>query len=136
MVLPTIIRTTEEALKSVDGTYREGALSFGVSKFYLIRTILLPCAMPGILVSVILSIGRIIGESAALLFTSSIAFDMPLNVIGHMFNSGATLTVQLYLYATEGNAPPGIPFAIASIIMILVFVLNMVAMSVAKMIRK
>ncbi len=136
MVLPTLIRTTEESLNSVDKTYREAAMSYGVSKFYLIRTILLPCAMPGILAGTILSIGRIVGESAALLYTSSIAFDMPMSLSSHIMESGATLTVQLYLYATEGSAPVGIPFAIASILMIMVFGLNILAARTARMIRK
>ncbi len=136
MVLPTLTRTTEESLKSVEKSYREGAMSYGVSKFYLIKTILIPCAMPGILAGTILSIGRIVGESAALLFTASIAFDMPINVLSHIMESGATLTVQLYLYATEGNAPQGIPYALASILMIIVFFLNLTATLVAKVMKK
>lgn len=136
MVLPTLIRTTEESLKSVDKTYREGAMSFGVSRLYLIRTILIPCAMPGILAGTILSIGRIVGESAALLYTSSIAYDMPINWGSHIMESGATLTVQLYIYATEGSAPIGVPFAIASILMIIVFILNMLAAGTAKLMKR
>ena len=136
MVLPTLIRTTEESLKSVDKTYREAAMSYGVSRFYLIRTILIPCAMPGILAGTILSIGRIVGESAALLYTSSIAYDMPINWAGHIMESGATLTVQLYLYATEGSAPIGVPFAIASILMIVVFALNLTATGAARLMKK
>lgn len=136
MVLPTLIRTTEESLKSVEKSYREGAMSYGVSKFYLIKTILIPCAMPGILAGTILSIGRIVGESAALLFTSSIAFDMPINIASHVMESGATLTVQLFLYATEGNAPQGVPYALASILMIIVFFLNLTATLAAKAMKK
>lgn len=136
MVLPTLIRTTEESLKAVDKSYREGAVSFGVSRFYLIRTILIPCAMPGILAGTILSIGRIVGESAALLYTSSIAYDMPMGIGSHIMESGATMTVQLYLYATEGSAPIEIPFAIASILMIVVFLLNMAAAGASKLMKK
>lgn len=126
MCLPVVIRTTEESLIAVDKTYREAAISMGVNKLYIIRTILLPCAIPGIVTAIILSIGRMVGESAALLCTSGTAYDMPQGVLSHVGSSGATLTVQLYQCFTE--RPPGMtdetPFAIAAILMIIVFVLN------------
>jgi phosphate transport system permease protein len=138
IVLPVIIRTTEESLKSVDATYREAAISMGVNKLYVIRTILLPCAMPGILTAVILSIGRMVGESAALLATSGTAYEMPKTLLTHMKDSGATLTVQLYQCFTE--RPPGMtnetPFAIAAILILLVLVLNLFATIFAGLLRR
>lgn len=141
MVLPTMIRTTEESLMAVDATYREAAVSMGVSKFYIIKTLLVPCAMSGILTATILSIGRMIGETAALLYTSSIADTMPVisslkDVFLHAMNSGATLTVQMYLYGSEGGVPDGIIYALASVLIIIVFVLNMSVTAFAKRFKK
>ncbi len=138
IVLPIIMRTTEESLKAVDLSYREAALSMGVNKLYTIRTILLPCAIPGIITAVILSIGRMVGESAALLCTSGTAYEMPTNILGHLNSSGATLTVQLYQCFTE--RPPGMteqtPFAIAAILMLIVLFLNLMTYIVGKKLRK
>jgi len=138
IVLPVIIRTTEESIKSVDVSYREAAMSLGVNRLHIIKTILLPCAIPGILTAVILSIGRMVGESAALLATSGTAYNMPNSVLSHINDSGATLTVQLYQCFTE--RPPGMtantPLAIAAVLMILVFVLNMSATAIASAFRK
>ena len=96
MVLPTIIRTTQEALRTVPVGYREGAAGLGASKWHMIRTILIPCCKNGIITSLILSIGRIVGESAALIFTAGIATNLPVNIFTHMKTSGATIAVQLY----------------------------------------
>jgi len=138
IVLPIIIRTTEESLKSVDLTYREAALSMGVNKLYIIRTILLPCAMPGIIAAVILSIGRMVGESAALLCTSGSNYQMPVNILSNYKNSGATLTVQLYTCFSERPAgmTDNTPFAIAAVLMIIVLVLNISTYIVGKKLRK
>lgn len=141
MVLPTMIRTTEESLMAVDATYREAAVSMGVSKFYTIKTLLVPCAMAGILAATILSIGRMVGETAALLYTSSIADTMPVisslkDVFLHAMDSGATLTVQMYLYGSEGGVPDGIIYALASVLIIIVFVLNMSVTAFAKRLKK
>ena len=95
MILPLITRTTQEALKTVPDSYRHGALGIGATKWYMIRTILLPSAMPGIITGVILAIGRIVGESAALLFTAGSGYYLPKNLFGKIFESGGTLTIQL-----------------------------------------
>ena len=95
MILPVIVRTTQEALKTVPNEYREGALGIGTTKWHMIRTIILPGALPGIITAIILAIGRIVGESAALLFTSGIGSNMPTNFFGPTLQSGAPLTVQL-----------------------------------------
>lgn len=124
IVLPTIIRTTQESLKTVPASYREGALALGSGKFYLIKTILIPCSLQGIVTSVILSIGRIIGESAALIFTAGIGYSMPRNLFSHIFKSGASLTVQLYQYATRGESLD-ICFAIATILIIIILIINL-----------
>ncbi len=127
MVLPLIIRTTQEALKTVPPSYREGALGIGATKWYTIRTILLPSAMRGIMTAVILSIGRIVGESAALIFTAGIGTVLPKTFMGylsHGANSGATLTVQLYQYAGRGEND--VAFGIAAVLIIIVFIINMI----------
>lgn len=131
MVLPTIIRTTQEALKSVPSIYREGALGLGSTKLYMIRTILIPSSLPGILTAVILSIGRIVGESAALIFTSGLGYALPKGFFQHINSSGATLTVQLYQYAVRGEKLE-IPFAIASILIIVVLIINLSTKAIAK----
>ena len=97
MVLPLITRTTQGALKTVPDSYRSGALGIGATKWYMIRTILLPSAMPGIVTGVILAIGRIVGESAALLFTAGSGYLLAKDFFGKIFESGGTLTIQLYL---------------------------------------
>ena len=136
IVLPTIIRTTEEALQQVNPTYREAAHSLGASKFHMIRTILLPNAFPGIFVAIILSIGRVVSESAALLYTAGVDYMMPTDYAGHVIEPGAGLTVQLFLYATEGNAPSWVPYSIAAVLMILVFVINLAANIIAGLYQK
>lgn len=136
IVLPTMIRTTEEALLQVNPTYREAAFSLGASKLHIIRTILLPCALPGIVVAVILSIGRIVSESAALLYTAGVDYVMPSSITGHVMEPGAGLTVQLYLYATEGSSPEWVPYAMAAILMLLVFVINLASNIIAGLFKK
>ena len=103
MILPIITRTTQEALKTVPDSYRTGALGIGATKWYMIRTILLPSAMPGILRGVNLAIGRIVGESAALLFTAGSGYYLPKNWFTKIFESGGTLTIQLYLFMQKAK---------------------------------
>lgn len=136
IVLPTMIRTTEESLRTVDPAYREAAIAMGVSRFYMIRKIILPCAMPGIVVAIILSIGRMVSESAALLYTAGISQDMPTSVMSHVTEPGATMTVQLYLYATEGGAAEWVPYAMAAVLMIFVLVTELVTRLIASIFQK
>ena len=126
MILPTIIRTTQESLKTVPQSYREGALGLGATKWHMIRTIILPSSMPGIVTGCILSIGRIVGESAALLFTAGSATIIAGNIIEAYSRGGGTLSVALYIYAGE-RAEFEVAFAIAAILLILVFLLNCAA---------
>lgn len=136
IVLPTMIRTTEESLRTVDPAYREAAIAMGVSRFYMIRKIILPCAMQGIVVAIILSIGRMVSESAALLYTAGISQDMPTSVMSHVTEPGATMTVQLYLYATEGGAAEWVPYAMAAVLMIFVLVTELVTRLIASIFQK
>ena len=123
MVLPLITRNTQEALKTVPDSYRSGALGIGATKWYMIRTILLPSAAPGILTGVILSIGRIVGESAALLFTAGSGFQLPKNLFGKLFESSGTLTIQLYLSMQKAKYDQG--FGIAVVLLIIVLGINL-----------
>lgn len=123
MVLPLITRNTQEALKTVPDSYRSGALGIGATKWYMIRTILLPSAAPGILTGVILSIGRIVGESAALLFTAGSGFQLPKNLFGKLFDSSGTLTIQLYLSMQKAKYDQA--FGIAVVLLIIVLVINL-----------
>ena len=126
MVLPLVIRNTQEALKTVPDGYRSGAIGLGAGKWYMIRTILIPSAMPGIITGAILAIGRIVGESAALLFTAGSAKLLPKSFLGifdKIFQSGGTLTIQLYLSATsEGDFESA--FGIALVLLVIVFFIN------------
>lgn len=128
MVLPLITRNTQEALKAVPDSYRNGAVGLGSGKWHMIRTILIPSAMPGIITGVILAIGRIVGESAALLFTAGSAKGLPKafsKIFEKIFQSGGTMTIQLYLSATsEGDFDTS--FGIAVVLLVLVFVINFV----------
>ena len=130
MTLPTIIRTTQESLKTVPKAYREGALGLGAGKWYMIRTVVLPSVMDGIVTGCILSIGRVVGESAALLFTAGMANEL-LSVPEALQpgSSGSTLTVALYMYAKE-RGQFDIAFAIAAILLVLTFFINMLAKAV------
>ena len=123
MVLPLITRNTQEALKTVQDSYRSGALGIGATKWYMIRTILLPSAAPGILTGVILSIGRIVGESAALLFTAGSGFQLPKNLFGKLFESSGTLTIQLYLSMQKAKYDQA--FGIAVVLLIIVLGINL-----------
>lgn len=131
IVLPTMIRTTEESLLAVSSSYREAAAAMGLSKFYTIRKVILPCAISGIVVAIILSIGRMISESAALLYTAGIAQDLPTSVLSHVKEPGATMTVQLYLYATEGGAPEWVPYAMAAVLMLFVLFIEILTHLIA-----
>ena len=134
MTLPTIIRTTQESLKTVPQSFREAALGLGAGKWHMIRTVVLPSSVDGIVTGCILSIGRIVGESAALLFTAG--FGLALNgFFTAMNSSGATLTVALYILAME-RGETGAAFAIAAILMLLTFVINLAAKLVGKKLRK
>ncbi len=122
MVLPLITRTTQEALKTVPSSYRSGALGIGATKWYMIHTILLPSAMPGIVTGVILSIGRIVGESAALLFTAGSGYLLPKDFFGKILESGGTLTIQLYLSMQKAKYDQA--FGIAVVLLMIVLTIN------------
>ena len=122
MILPLITRTTQEALKTVPDSYRSGALGIGATKWYMIRTILLPSAMPGILTGVILAIGRIVGESAALLFTAGSGYYMPKNWLGKVMEPGGTLTIQLYLFMQKAKYNEA--FGVAVVLLAIVLAIN------------
>ena len=129
MVLPLITRNTQEALKTVPDSYRTGALGMGAEKWYMIRTILLPASMPGIITGVILAVGRIVGESAALLLTAGSAKLLPVGIFGKkglfskIFQSGGSLTVQLYLSATS-ESDFDTAFGTALVLLVIVFLIN------------
>jgi len=136
MTLPTIIRTTQESLKTVSQGYREGSLALGAGKWYMIRTVVLPSAIDGIVTGSILSIGRIVGESAALLFTAGMANEV-LGLVDSVKpgNAGSSLTVALYMYAKE-RGEFEIAFAIAAILLVLTFVINISAKLTATILKK
>ena len=130
MNLPTIMRTTQESLKTVPQSYREGAFGLGAGKWRVIRTVVLPNCVEGVITGCILSVGRIVGESAALLFTAGFAHALN-NFKDALLSSGSTLTVALYVYATEdGNFE--VAFAIAAILMILTLLINLSATLIGK----
>ena len=134
MVQPLITRNTQEALKTVPNTYRNGAIGLGSGKWHMIRTILIPSAMPGIITGAILAIGRIVGESAALLFTAGSAKLLPKGIDGLFdkpFQSGGTLTIQMYLSATsEGDFETA--FGIAVVLLIIVLGINLTTKALTK----
>ncbi len=134
MNLPTVMRTTQESLKTVPQSYREGAFGLGAGKWRVIRTVVLPGCIDGVITGCILSIGRILGESAALLFTAGFAHALN-GVFEGMASSGATLTVALYFYAKE-QGEFGVAFAIAAILMILTILINLAAAWVGKYFQK
>ena len=134
MILPTIVRTTQESLKTVPQSYREGALGLGAGKWHMVRTVVLPNAIDGIVTGCILAVGRIVGESAALLFTAG--FGLILNdLFTALQSSSATLTVALYVYANE-RGETGVAFAIAAILMVLTFLINLTANYAGKKLKK
>lgn len=134
MNLPTIMRTTQESLKTVPASYREGAFGLGAGKWRVIRTVVLPGCVDGVITGCILSVGRILGESAALLFTAGFAHALN-GGLKSLFSSGATLTVALYVYAKE-QGEFGIAFAIAAILMLLTLLINLSAALVEKYFQK
>lgn len=134
MNLPTIMRTTQESLKTVPQSYREGAFGLGAGKWRVVRTVVMPGCVDGVITGCILTVGRIIGESAALLFTAGFAHSVN-GVLEGLFSPGATLTVALYVYAKE-QGEFGVAFAIAAILMILVCVINFAATLVQKYFQK
>lgn len=134
MILPTILRTTQESLKTVPQSYREGALALGAGKWRMIRTVVLPNAIDGIVTGCILAIGRIVGESAALLFTAG--FGLKLNgFVKSLRTSSATLTVALYIYASE-QGKMDVAFAIAAILLVLTLMINFSATLTGKKLRR
>ena len=134
MNMPTIMRTTQESLKTVPQSYREGAFGLGAGKWRVIRTVVLPGCVDGIITGCILSVGRIMGETAALFYTAGFAHELG-GFFEGMMNSGATLTVSLYVYAKE-DGEFEIAFAIASILMILTLIINLTASLVQSHFRK
>ena len=134
MNLPTIMRNTQESLKTVPQSYREGAFGLGAGKWRVIRTVVLPNCIDGVITGCILSVGRILGESAALLFTAGFAHSLNGFMEG-LGSAGATLTVALYVYAKE-QGEFGVAFAIAAILMILAFIINLAASAVTKYYQK
>ncbi len=134
MNLPTMMRTAQESLKTVPQSYREGAFGLGAGKWRVIRTVVLPGCVEGVITGCILSAGRILGESAALLFTAGFAHALN-GVIEGLLSSGATLTVALYVYAKE-QGEFGIAFAIAAILMLLTLLINLSAGLVEKYFKK
>lgn len=133
MVLPLITRNTQEALKTVPNSYRHGAVGLGAGKWYTIRTILLPSAMPGIITGVILAIGRIVGESAALLYTAGSSNFLPATAKAYLdkiLQPGGTLTIQLYLSASDGEFD--VAFGIALVLIVVVLTINMLTKFLAK----
>ena len=137
-ILPTIVRTTEESLLAVPGSYKEGAMALGAGKLRVILGIVLPCAVPGILTAVILAMGRIVGESAALLYTSGMSYNMPKDFFGQIMNSGRTLTLHLYQTAMQATSDDAfhIAFATAAVLLVIVFLLNLLAGLVSKTLKK
>ena len=134
MNLPTIMRTTQESLKTVPQSYREGAFGLGAGRWRVIRTVVLPGCVDGVVTGCILSVGRVLGESAALLFTAGFAH-MLFGFFEGLTKSGATLTVALYFYAKE-QGEFDVAFAIAAILMILTLLINLAADLVAAYFRK
>ena len=134
MNLPTVMRTTEESLKTVPQSYREGAFGLGAGKWRVIRTVVLPGCVDGVITGCILSVGRILGESAALLFTAGFAHTL-YGFFDGLGSAGATLTVALYVYAKE-EGEFEVAFAIAAILMILTVLINLAATLVGRYFKK
>ena len=134
MNLPTVMRTTQESLKTVPQSYREGAFGLGAGKWRVIRTVVLPGCVDGVITGCILSVGRILGESAALLFTAGFAHALN-GFISGIGSAGATLTVALYVYAKE-QGEFEVAFAIAAILMVLTFLVNIAATLVSRYFKK
>lgn len=144
MVLPLITRNTQEALRTVPDSYRIGALGLGATKWYMIRTILLPSSLSGIVTGIILALGRIVGESAALLFTAGSGYLLPrltgnwaenIGKLGSkIMESGGTLTIELYLQMQKGEYETA--FGIGCVLLVIVFILNLLTKAAAKRLKK
>ena len=136
LTIPTVIRTTQESLKTVPQSYREGALGLGAGKWHMIRTVVLPSSVDGIVTGCILAMGPVVGESAALLYTAGLAHNilMPWEAVAPN-TPGATLTVAMYMYAKE-RGETEVAFAIASILLILTFLINFAAKYAGKKLKK
>ena len=134
MILPTILRTTQESLKTVPQSYREGALGLGAGKWRMIRTVVLPNAIDGIVTGCILAVGRIVGESAALLYTAGFGLVLS-SFYKALHTSSATLTVALYVYANE-RGETAVAFSIASILMLLTLLINLSAALLGRQLKK
>ena len=134
MNLPTIMRTTQESLKTVPSSYREGAFGLGAGKWRVVRTVVIPSCIDGVITGCILSVGRILGESAALLFTAGFAHSLN-NLVEGLISPGASLTVALYVYAKE-QGEFNVAFAIASILIILSILVNFLATFLEKKFEK
>ena len=134
MVLPTIISNTLESLKTVPASYREGSLALGSGKWHMIRTVVLPNSIDGIVTGCILAVGRIVGESAALLYTAGFGLEL-VGFIKSLHTSAASLTVALYVYATE-RGETALAFSIAAILMVLTLLINLYASLVGRKLRK
>ena len=134
MNLPNIMRTTQESLKTVPRSYREGAFGLGAGKWRVVRTVVLPGCVDGVITGCILAVGRIVGESAALLYTAGMAHALN-GIFTALTTPGATLTVALYLYAKE-DGEFGVAFAIATILLVLTFIINFAADRAGKYVQK
>ena len=137
MVLPTIIRTTQESLKTVPASYREGSLGLGSGKWHMIKTVVLPSSVDGIVTGCILAVGRIVGESAILMYTVSMSTMMQdfSTIANFLKSSGATLTVALYVYAKE-RADFAVAFSIATILLVLTILINLAASLAGKKLKR
>lgn len=136
MILPTIIRSTQESLKTVPQSYREGALGLGSGKWHMIRTVVLPSSVDGIVTGCILAVGRVVGESAVLMYTAGMSMAMQSFSIDRLSGaSGATLTVALYHYAKE-NADFAVAFSIATILLILTVIINFSASFLGRKLKR
>jgi len=134
MNLPTIMRNTQESLKTVPQSYREGAFGLGAGKWRVVRTVVLPNCMDGVITGCILSVGRILGESAALLFTAGVAHNIN-GFVDALTAPGSTLTIALYYYAKE-DGEFAVAFSIAAILMVLAFIINLCAAGVTRYFKK
>lgn len=143
MVLPLITRNTQEALRTVPDSYRSGSLGMGATKWYMIRTVLLPSSMPGIVTGIILALGRIVGESAALLFTAGSGYKLPKftdsffdnlgKLVSKATESGGTLTIELYLQMQKGQYDTA--FGIGCVLIVIVLILNLLTKLAAKKLK-
>ncbi len=135
MILPNILRTTQEALKTVPQSYREGSVGLGATKWHTIWTIVLPCTLDGVVVGAILSVGKIVGESAALLYTAGTGYKLVTNYLQALHTSSGSLSVMLYVYYQE-YGEVDLAFAIAAILMIIVLIINFMAKFAKQKLKK